>query len=235
MGSASRPGQRYFGALAPASIASIVVGLRRMVITGELPPTTKLSLPRLSRQLGCQPSQLHKALFAPELRYLVVARANQGYMIPELGMAAFGELVDAQALLSTAWVLAAAEHVSDQFVTQMTAVVTQQVQAMAAHNLFCIADLDCQFHVMIAQAAGNRYVVDTALSLHNALARYAYRAYQITGGGVVGDAVAGHREIVEALKQRDTLLAKQRLIQHINEGKQRIPAIFRLAMDRTAD
>jgi len=205
--------------------------LRRMIVTGEVDAGSPLSESCLSDALKCSPASLGDAIHQMCQEHLVVALPGRGFVIPALSAADFHQLAEAQLSMTTMWVVLAAERTQTRHLDQMRATLSRQESAIEALDLYSLVDNDRRFHILLAEATGNSYFTDAGTRLHGRLSLYAYQAYKATEGSIAGQAVPGHRAIMEALEKGDPALAEERVRTHIGEGKGAIPSILRLGAE----
>lgn len=198
---------------------SIAEDLRRMIITGELAPGTVVSEGHLSDLLACGRTPLREALRQLNHEYLVDIPPRRGILIPQLGIFDFQQNHEGKRLADSAWIELATERISEQQVEQMKDIVAQQERANEAGQFYELTELDCRFHILLAEATGNRYFVGFASRLYGSGARFVYRAFEAAAGGSLS--IAEHRQIVEALEKRDADLAALRVREHSTKSSER--------------
>jgi DNA-binding GntR family transcriptional regulator len=211
---------------------AIAGNLRRMLITGELVAGSILSEAELCELLDCSRTPLREALHQLSHEYLVVLPPRKNVLIPHLGVTEFQQAHEAARFIERVCVGLAAERINEPQLEEMKDIVARQKFADEAQSFFDLAELDCQFHVAIAKATGNRHLLDSASRLHSFFARFTYQACKASGGAALS--IAEHSLIVEALEKRDVQLAQQRLDDHTIKGGQRILAILGLGEEDCA-
>lgn len=211
----------------------IAEALRKLIVTGELSPGKLTSEAHLCSVLECGRTPLREALQCLSHESLVELPPHRGILIPELSILDFYEA--AEAVIRTGVIDAelAAQRITDEQLSVLRRIVVEQRQHDAAARVYEVAELDRQFHTLLAQATGNRYFAETAHRLHSSLERFSYHAWVIIGSA--GRSIDEHDLIVEALAQRDPVLSKERLQHHVELGRQRVLLILGLADRGTPD
>ena len=195
--------------------------LRRMVITRELPPGTLASESRLARTVGCGRTPLREALQRLSHEYLVRIRPRQGILIPELSIVDLQQICEALLYLVIPHTPElAATRISRSQTDGLVDIVKRAEQAEFSKDFYELTQLDWRFHAVIAEATQNRYVSDAGKRLHSSLARFVYAAYEAADTG--NQSTAEHQAIVEALSSQNPDLTRQRLRDHIIDGRQRL-------------
>jgi len=210
-----------------------IARIRAMIVTGELVPGQRLPPEKeLSESLGLSRNSLREAVKALELvRVLDVRRGDGTYVTtlePALLLEAVSfvvdlhqddslvELVEVRRILEPAASARAAQHVDDETVAGLRALVDDlssdtDVEELVAHDL--------EFHARIARAGGNGYLSGLLEALGSRTARA--RVWRgLSEEGAVARTLDEHRAIVEALAQRDVELVRALVTVHV-EGVER--------------
>jgi len=200
--------------------------LRKLIITAELRPGTLVSEAHLSKVLECGRTPLREALQRLTHEHLVDLPPRRGILIPELSIIDFQEAAEALLHTGATYVELAAQRITDEQLSVLKNTLIEQQQQDAAGHFYEVAELDCQFHTLLAQATGNRYFAENARRLHTSLERFIYRSWVMTGSAQ--RSIEEHGLIAEALVRRDPVLSKERLRQHAELGRQRVLLILGL-------
>jgi DNA-binding GntR family transcriptional regulator len=198
--------------------------LRQMIVTGELAPGRVVSEADLCDLLGCSRTPLREALYTLSLEYMVRLPHRRGILIPELGIADFRDLHQSMVLLYGSLVEPAVEGMGADRIEAMEYVLAEQARCAAESDFYGLTSLDGRFHLLIAEATGNRYLVDAVDRIHRPISRFIHRAY-VEGGSSVAS-IAEHREIIRAFKRSDSELVKTTLRDHSVAATRRIWSIL---------
>jgi len=200
--------------------------LRRMVITGELQAGSIVSEAHLSDLLGCSRTPLRDALQQLSHQYLIEVPPRRGILIPRLSIVDYQQLCEAQLLVGSELTQLAAGRINDQQLDGLRDVVARQERSNDERDSYSLAELDGEYHGLIAEATGNQYFTDFTTLLHSTLARFLYRAYESVGSA--DRSIAEHRQIIETLENGDGELAKARVREHVIQARQRVLQILGL-------
>lgn len=204
-----------------------ILKIRQMILSGELRPGDRMPPEAdLSERLGLSRSSLREAVKALEMVNVLDVRRGDGTYVTTLEPAmltqAVGfvvelqqgqtalELMEVRRILETAAVRRAAVRIDATTLAQLA----EEVVACKDVDTEVLVQHDAQFHRLIAQAAGNAYLVGLldALSPRTMRVR-AWRA--MTERGVVERTIAEHHAIMMALEARDADLASAWMTVHI--------------------
>ncbi|MGP3774942.1 GntR family transcriptional regulator [Streptomyces sp. SDT5-1] len=202
------------------------------LLDGSTPPGSSLGIDSLARELGVSPTPVREALVQMEHTGLVNRVALKGYKVaPPLSPEQVTELFDARIMLELGAVERAVAH-ADDLVPELQAAHARHV--LAAHRVRKLrggdatttdnSDLreyfaaDWAFHLLIIQAAQNRFMAQMAESL----SAHVHRMRQTVDHGTfdIDQAIAEHTAILAAFESGDPEAPARAMRTHL-EGVQR--------------
>jgi len=186
--------------------------IRADIMSLKLPPETRVSVDSLARELGVSQTPIREALSMLEANGLVSKRHFAGYATtPRMDRAQLDELFEFRLLIEPHAARKAAEMMTD---TDMELLVSGE--SAPSHDTF--ADMDTEFHRLIAQGAGNNLIADSLarLHIHVHIFRSCFRSE------IAEEAVHEHRTIIAAIKARDGAMAEAAMRSHIERSYGRL-------------
>jgi DNA-binding GntR family transcriptional regulator len=194
--------------------------LRRLILTLELEPGLALSESSLMKRFGWGRTPLREAFQRLAEQSLLQMIPQHGAVITPLAVFDFIEMMDAMNMVIGSAASLACRRLSEEQFARLDEIV-QQAEAAAAKNDFAnLAELDYDFHRILAEATGNRYLSQYLLHLHQVATRFNYAAWLRDGG--VGESIGEHRRIVDIFRQRDPAQSKAVMLEHIEGARQRV-------------
>ena len=197
------------------------------MIAEKMKPGDMLAPERqLAEQFGVSRSSIRDAIRTLELSGLVEARQGLGTVVREHSAAALanpltsilvqrrklvGELIDVRKMIEPPLSARAAMHATAEEVAEMESILGRQQQKMSQGEL--AIDEDAEFHYAIALAADNSVVLKVIDVLMELLRDTRERSLQLAGRPE--RSIAGHREILEAIKRRDEAGTEAAMCRHI--------------------
>ena len=205
--------------------------IKTLITSGEYKVGSRLPPERdLAFQLGVSRPTVREAMIALELSGLVEVRVGAGiYVIsskPKLVLApntkikapSPSELLEARLMLEPINAALAAERFRPELTDDLETAIEQQISEDAIG-----ADADRQFHMIIAEATGNRalvemteYLWDQMLSSH--MWRLLIDHAQLKG--LYPIILDDHRNLLDALIRRDSETAKNIMKSHLEHAKE---------------
>ena len=179
--------------------------IRADIMSLRIPPDTRVSVDSLARELGVSQTPIREALSMLEANGLVSKRHFAGYATsPRMDRAQLDDLFEFRLLIEPHAARKAAEGMTE---TGMAALTSGE--SASSHDAF--ADMDTDFHRLIAQGAGNHLIADSLarLHIHVHIFRSCFRSE------ITEEAVHEHNAIIAALRARDGAKAEAAMRRHI--------------------
>ena len=186
--------------------------IRADIMSLKLPPDTRVSVDSLARELGVSQTPIREALSMLEANGLVSKRHFAGYATsPRMDRAQLDELFEFRLLIEPHAARKAAEMMSDADTGLLSS-----GDVAPSHDAF--ADMDTEFHRLIAQGAQNHLIADSLarLHIHVHIFRSCFRSE------IAEEAVHEHDAIIVAIKTRDGAGAEAAMRSHIERSYGRL-------------
>jgi DNA-binding GntR family transcriptional regulator len=197
--------------------------LLELLMDGRYEPNAALSIDGIARELDVSATPVREALARLETTGLVVRVALRGYRVaPLLSTAELAELMDARLIIEPANALRACERATPALMEALDRSITELRTAPRGTEFASYRDYwqaDMRFHELIAEAAGNRFL----LMAYNCLDGSVQRFRLFTGLGVTDAeyAIEEHTAILAAFRDESPEKARQAMINHLNGVKNR--------------
>ena len=198
--------------------------LRTGILTGELVSGSRLIETQLTEWLNVSRTPLREALRQLQKEGLITADTNGGVRVITISATDAAELYDCRLALEQLSVVGACNHVTDAQLTALEGYVVQaeaqDLHAVEIETLLQLLDLDYQFHRLIAESSGNRRLVSLLNQMFDAMALLRIQTLQQNPS--VLDIRLEHRQIYEAIAQRDAAAATAAVRFHLLASKDRV-------------
>jgi DNA-binding GntR family transcriptional regulator len=186
--------------------------IRADIMSLRLPPESRVSVDSLARELGVSQTPIREALSMLEANGLVSKRHFAGYATtPRMDRAQLDELFEFRLLIEPHAARKAAEMMGDADMALLASGETAP-----SHDAF--ADMDTDFHRLIAQGAGNHLIAESLarLHIHVHIFRSCFRRE------ITEEAVDEHDAIITAIRARDGAHAEAAMRRHIERSYGRL-------------
>ena len=211
----------------------IVRQIEESILKGELKPGDQLPAEReLAHQFGVSRTAVREAVKALREKGLVEAHPGRGKFVtdgtshsirqtldwilrtgPEKGAA---HVVEVREILEPEIAGLAASRADEDAITSMREAVAVMDHAQRDPEAFIEADLD--FHLALAEAAGNPLILSLIDSIVAVLREQRMRIFKVEGGPERGQ--YHHKRILDAIEHRDPQAAREAMRAHLQQVRE---------------
>ena len=193
--------------------------LEDMIIKGKLRPGQRIKEQEISSQLGISRPPVREAFKILEAEGLVRRKPRRGVFVSEVTKNDIWEIYTLKIALYTLAVTLAIDRISDNDIDKLEKIVIQMemiVNTDSNPNIIKYEELNNLFHETTTIIAGHGRLKKMVQSLNNQIKRVSYRSF--TKEGHLNSSCRYHRQILEAIKIRDKILAESLTKEHIVKG-----------------
>ena len=208
----------------PALYEQVAERLRARIYAHELPQGGWIDEQALALEYGISRTPLREALKVLAAEGLVVLKPRRGCYVTQLSEQDIDEVFPVMAMLEGRVAELAARRATSADFSRLAAIHEELEKHAAANNADRFFEANQRFHTGLQEIAGNRYLaqlIDDARKVIKLTRRDSLRLE-----GRLKQSLQEHREILEALRAKDTALARQCMHDHLLSGR---AALARLA------
>lgn len=196
--------------------------IRRLILSGELPPGSRLVGKHLAEELGISRTPVREALHRLAQENLVVRRDTGGFEVRPLSAKEVEEVVGVRAALESYAMELAAQRISPQVLQSLRRNVEDYAQALKQKKTLRLVKLNTAFHETVYEAAGSRVLRGQINDLAEILHRF--RVALLSEPAVAARSLKDHRRLLEALSKGDSRTAGRICREHVLAGGEWIVA-----------
>lgn len=197
--------------------------LRTSILTGEIMPGERLIETQLAERLNVSRTPLREALRQLQQESLITDDEG-GLRVMMISVADAEQLYDCRMALEELAVMGTCEHASDAHLQGIHTLVQAAELAEGPggdrRNSLHRLELDCQFHRSIAEGSGNRWLVHLLDQVFDKMALL--RVQTTRHNPTVLEIRGEHRQIYEAIAQRNPEIATAAIRTHLIASKERV-------------
>jgi DNA-binding GntR family transcriptional regulator len=211
--------------------------LRSAILSGDIATDERLIETQLAERLQVSRTPVREAIRRLQQESLITMDADGGLYIVKLSLQDAIQLYDCRIALERLAVIEACDHatprhleVIEQNLAQAEAAVGELGELrdnQARVDSIRLLELSCEFHHLIAKSSKNDWI--TALLDQISQKITLIRVQTLKGANQLMDIDTEHRQIYDAIVQRDKKLAEQHIVNHLRESQRRIVEVFRQA------
>jgi DNA-binding GntR family transcriptional regulator len=183
------------------------------IAVGIYPPGTRLDEVSLAKRFEVSRTPIREALIELSASGLVEIRPRRGAFVREIGIPRLIEMFEVMAELEAMCARLACRRMSAAEHAALQQAHDACVAAAAAGDPDAYFHANETFHVTIYKGSGNGFLAEQARSLQNRLKPY--RRLQLRVRNRVGNSLAEHQQIVDAILAGDDRQAESAIRSHI--------------------
>lgn len=188
--------------------------LLEAIRSGQLQPGRRIRETEIAAWLGISRTPIREAIRRLESEGLILSSPNKGMAVAKLDYQAVIELYQMREGLEGTAAALAARQASDAEILAMKALFEAEQRLIESPMEQALKNK--AFHNALYHAAHNRYLLKALAGLQDAMTLLGPSTYRVPARNA--QALAEHRELLEAIEARDPALAEQRARQHIRSA-----------------
>ncbi|NMG48240.1 FCD domain-containing protein [Azoarcus communis] len=201
--------------------------LRQRIFAHELPPGTWVDEQALAEQYGISRTPLREALKVLASEGLVTLKPRRGCYVTEISERDLDEIFTVMAMLEGECARSSASRASDKDLDSLRRIHEDLEHAASKRDIDAFFEANQAFHHALQQLADNRWLLHVIEDLRKVIKLS--RHHSLFSEGRLEQSLAEHRNILDALLERNPDAAEQRMREHIRSGR---AALARIAEAR---
>lgn len=191
--------------------------LREAIISGVLKPGERLMELQLAEDMGVSRTPVREAIRKLELEGLVIMVPRRGAYVSDLSIRDIAETFEIRAALESLAAGLAAERIVPEELEQLERILVQIGECEMESDLSRIAELDEEFHALLFAATRNQRLTQIVSNLREQITRF--RKTSLSTPGRFKAVFQEHKNIVEAISERNSALAQSLAREHIENAE----------------
>ncbi|MCW0983686.1 GntR family transcriptional regulator [Agrobacterium sp. BT-220-3] len=213
---------------------SVYQQVKQAIVTGALAPRLQVTEQQIAARLNVSRTPVHQAVVLLEKEGWLRQLPKRGLYICDLNATEMQDIYEVLMGLEgiAAERLAARSKPADDHIDERIEEAALEAEnALERDDLSAWADADYKFHTMLVELCGNPQLVRLARSVMEK--SHQARLVTLEHRPRPEQATKDHREIVQAIKLRDPIAAREALISHRKKGIETLIPILRKMRSRS--
>ncbi|ABM12797.1 MULTISPECIES: GntR family transcriptional regulator [Mycolicibacterium] len=185
--------------------------VRRRIFEGTYPAGQYIRLEQLADELGISVTPVREALFGLRAEGLLTQQPRRGFVVLPITRRDIADVADVQAHIGGVLASRAAERITDEQLQALDHVQDQLEVAYHADDHEAAVRLNHEFHRGVNVAAGSPKLAQ----LMGQITKFALESVYPTVEGWPAHSTRDHRELLAALKARDSEAARAAMSEHL--------------------
>ncbi|MBP2662201.1 MAG: rspR 3 [Firmicutes bacterium] len=192
--------------------------LREAIVNGTLNPGERLMEIQLAEELGVSRTPVREAIRKLELEGFVIMIPRRGTYVADLSIKDINEVFEIRTALDILAAGLAVERITEDELEQLERLLVEIGKLIEGDDIDKIVEVDSQFHDVLYKASRNDRLVGIINNLREQITRF--RSISIQYPGRMKVSIEEHRQLVEAIADRNTELAQQIAREHMENSEQ---------------
>ena len=192
--------------------------LREAILTGKLEPGQRLMEVQLAEQLGVSRTPVREAIRKLELEGLVVMIPRKGAYVADVSLKDIIDVLEIRAALEGLAASLASERMCDEDLEKLEGIAHEFKKKLDTDNIEEMVEKDVEFHDLIFKATNNQKLIQINNSLREQV--YRFRITYISDFDTSKNLVSEHAQILDAICKRDSRVAMEHAMTHIENAEQ---------------
>ncbi|HYC36605.1 MAG TPA: GntR family transcriptional regulator [Usitatibacter sp.] len=188
--------------------------LLEAILSRVLVPGERLLIDEIAGHFGISKIPVREAIKALEASGWLDSRPRRGTYVRSLSPSELQEVFEMRRVLEPFGARLAAERRTEAHLAELRELMAAGNEAIRARDLLETARFNSRFHIVVAQACGNAILSDTLQALQARIRRY----YAEIDWATRRKSFAEHRQIYEALRDRDGEAAARITTEHVGHA-----------------
>ncbi len=193
--------------------AQVQERIREAILKQILKPGERIDQNKLADELGVSMAPLREALKGLEAEGLVTIQPRRGAFVVEVSISDMDELYFTRQLIEGEALYHAVPRLTERDFADLQQMIQDMRRATEANEIGTYIALNRQFHLCLYNALENQHLIQVIRMLWERSELYRYRYMFMTRE--TERIHQEHEAILEACRQRNQALAKERAMQHI--------------------
>ena len=191
--------------------------LRQAIRDGILPPGERLMEIPLAEELGVSRTPIREAIRILEQEGLIVMIPRRGTYVADMSLKDITEVFELRSILEELAAELAAERITNEEIEALEQHLVEIGNYMNEKNLDKVVQADILFHEILYKASRNDRLVEMIHNLREQTLRF--RTLSMSQTGRLAKTWDEHRQLVEAISDRDVERARQIARIHMEESE----------------
>lgn len=199
--------------------------IKNAIVNGKLKENESLPEEKLAKNLGISRTPLRDALNRLSVEGLVVQQTGRPARVASFTKEKSLEYLELRSLLEVYNIEKTISKFDDELIEQLKDNLSKQLSAIERNNYHDFIELDRDFHLLLASRNRNSELKEIIHRLNTGINR-AFLILSSTLPASAKDAYYEHKDIVDALEDRDVVLTRNKMIVHLNNVEKRFLSYY---------
>jgi len=191
--------------------------LKDAIVKGQLKPGERLMEQQIAEELGVSRTPVREAIRKLELEGFIIMIPRRGAYVSDVSLKDVAQVFEVRAAMESLAAGLAAQRITDEQLEDLERKFVEAKAALENSDLEMAIRFDSEFHEIIYQASRNDRLVQILSNLREQIHRY--RSASLAHPGRLKDTMEEHKNLLDAIYQRNVGLAEKLAKEHIENAE----------------
>jgi DNA-binding GntR family transcriptional regulator len=192
--------------------------VKEAILTGEIAPGERLSVGRLQKDIGLSHTPIREALLKLEQEGFVSRLAKGGFIVSQFSKKDIEEIFDLRCILESHAITFTIENISEKDIKKLEKNIKESEYFIREKRLDQVSKLNTEFHDLINGFCKNERLLNLINDLRDQI--FQYRSAIIRVPHMAKLSINHHKQMIQAIKEKDLDSLKTLTVQHAMKGKE---------------
>jgi DNA-binding GntR family transcriptional regulator len=192
--------------------------LRKAILRGEAKPGQRLKEERLASEIGTSRTPVREAFHKLEQEELVTRLARGGFVVREWSRSDVEEIFGIRSVLESYAAILATERIDEAKLAMLEGKLRESEGYLKRGETEKLIQLNTEFHDILYKSSNSRKLYHMINNLRDYF--YRYRVAILGVNGIPQISLRDHKEMLAAMKKKDSALVEKLVREHILRGKE---------------
>lgn len=198
--------------------------IKEKIISLELPPASLVDESTLVEELEVGLTPVRQALRRLSIENLVVILPRRGTIVADLNLSDLHKIFELRIEIETLAAKLAADRATQEQIATLDSLLKESKALIAKGDNTQLLNADREIHQLIAEAANNEFLAETAERLYcHVLRLWNLSIAEITG---LAEGFQEHTDLVDAIRERDSERASAIMRNHVSHFQEEINSVL---------
>jgi DNA-binding GntR family transcriptional regulator len=198
----------------PTNAEKAYTQIKGKIITAEMPPGSVINEAQLMEEFELGRTPIREAIKQLQTENLVMVTPRKGMYVADIAVTDLLQIFEVRVELESFATRLAAERITQHEIIDLQKLAAAYRDADPSDK-DCLINLDGEFHLLLAKATHNKFLIKEIEQYYNLSLRIWYIALNYAKPEDID--VDAHIEILEAIQVQDAIKAGQRMRKHIQD------------------
>jgi DNA-binding GntR family transcriptional regulator len=198
----------------PTNAEKSYTQIKGKIITAEMPPGSVINEAQLMEEFELGRTPIREAIKQLQTENLVMVTPRKGMYVADIAVTDLLQIFEVRVELESFATRLAAERITQHEIIDLQKLAAAYRDADPSDK-DCLINLDGEFHLLLAKATHNKFLIKEIEQYYNLSLRIWYIALNYAKPEDID--VDAHIEILEAIQVQDAIKAGQRMRKHIQD------------------